>query len=444
MATAKKIHLSLQTDTGAWSTGITESSAKAASEVLQEDLEKHHVYFNNMGFHNHIPHHILTIYALGASPTEIRAAYDRNKTYQRPALPADGQAVEALHDERKFKEALGNDKNYADFLAFFQQEIERVGVESVLGRYLFAGDGDGDENAESMMARLFGGLLHPIIHLGFALEFNQPALIAEALAQTAIHDEWTGPRFLFPAEKAAGGIGKEGGKPMLQILEEARADRKLAGSVRWDDGNKLRDGVLRRAPEEMIRFASQYRVAEGQMWERFAEIVDVAVYYTSTSQRPTKEIKFDFYYIHAVNSSIFFTKILALDFLSTRTKLRLLEWKGRMDLIMYISRNAPELYLDEVTKYPITRDWDAIMAQTNRHPHDDGHLAKLVRALRNAESVCRPYEGQAGFKITGDKWLRVGNMVNDSVTGKKREEHMWVRSTGFDEAWVDFEDRARL
>lgn len=52
MATAKKIQLSPQTDTGVWSTGVTEESARTASEALQEDLEKHHVYFNDMGFHS--------------------------------------------------------------------------------------------------------------------------------------------------------------------------------------------------------------------------------------------------------------------------------------------------------------------------------------------------------------------------------------------------------
>ena len=30
------------------------------------------------------------------------------------------------------------------------------------------------------------GFLHPIIHLGFGIEFNQPAIIAEALAQYVI------------------------------------------------------------------------------------------------------------------------------------------------------------------------------------------------------------------------------------------------------------------
>ena len=104
------------------------------------------------------------------------------------------------------------------------------------------------------------------------------------------------------------------------------------------------------------------------------------------------------------------------------------------------------------------------ITQSNQHAHDDGHLSKLVRALKNAEeNVCAPFEAQAqakGLKITGDMWLKIANMgeysspsfysyaltlstVNDSVQGQG-EHHMWVRSTGFDEAWTQFEDRARL
>ncbi|CEN60860.1 hypothetical protein ASPCAL07532 [Aspergillus calidoustus] len=440
MAAARKVHLSPLTDSGIWSMGVTEGSAKTASEVLQEDLEKHHVFFNNMGFHNHIVHHILTIYALGASPADIKTAYNRDKAYQRRTMPMDEKVVDSLYDKGQFKKALGEEKNYPNFLEFFQRELDRKGTEAVLSEYVFAGD----ENAESMMARLFGGLLHPIIHLGFAIEFNQPAIVAEALAQTAVHDDWTGPRYLWPAERTAGGIGKRGEKTMLQLLEEARGNQKLARSAHWDDGNKLRDGVLKRAPDEMINIASQYTVSEDQIQEKFVEMVNTSVYFTSASQRPNKVIKFDFFHIHAVNSSIFFSKILALPFLPTRTRLRLLEWKGRMDLIMYISRNAPELYLEEITNYPVTADWDTIIAHCNQHPGDDGHLSKLVRALRNAEEVCKPYAGQEkerGLKITGDSWLKIGNMVHDSVKG---QDAMWVRSTGFDEAWVDFEDRSRL
>ena len=63
---------------------------------------------------------------------------------------------------------------------------------------------------------------------------------------------------------------------MLQLLEEAAADKKLARSAAWEDGNKLRDGVLKRAPEEMIKYAAQFTVSEEQMQEKFAETVDTS------------------------------------------------------------------------------------------------------------------------------------------------------------------------
>jgi hypothetical protein len=58
-----------------------------------------------------------------------------------------------MHDVAKFRERFGKEENYPNYLAFFQQEIDSKGVGGVLGEYVFAGD----ERAESMLCRLFGG-----------------------------------------------------------------------------------------------------------------------------------------------------------------------------------------------------------------------------------------------------------------------------------------------
>jgi UDP-N-acetyl-D-mannosaminuronic acid transferase (WecB/TagA/CpsF family) len=55
MATARKIHLSPETDKGIFSSGVREDTARAASEALQLDMENHHVFFNEQGFHSTIP-----------------------------------------------------------------------------------------------------------------------------------------------------------------------------------------------------------------------------------------------------------------------------------------------------------------------------------------------------------------------------------------------------
>lgn len=70
-------------------------------------------------------------------------------------MPTDEGVIQSLNDKAKFREALGKEKNYPNFLGFFQREIEQKGVERVLGEYLLAED----ENAENMLARCFGGKL---------------------------------------------------------------------------------------------------------------------------------------------------------------------------------------------------------------------------------------------------------------------------------------------
>ena len=97
---------------------------------------------------------MLSIYALGASPEEIRAAYNRNKGYQRPPYPRDVTVIHDMQDKKKFQEHLGDEKHYSNFLAFFQHEIDAKGVGAVLQDYVFAGD----DRAETMLCRLFGGM----------------------------------------------------------------------------------------------------------------------------------------------------------------------------------------------------------------------------------------------------------------------------------------------
>lgn len=52
MATATNIDLSLVTDSGVFSSGVREDTAQTASEILQEDMATHHVFFNDQHFHS--------------------------------------------------------------------------------------------------------------------------------------------------------------------------------------------------------------------------------------------------------------------------------------------------------------------------------------------------------------------------------------------------------
>lgn len=70
--------------------------------------------------------------------------------------------------------------------------------------------------------------------------------------------------------------------------------------------------------------------------------------------------------------------------------------------------------MDEIVSYKPTRpsdSWDSIFERVRAHP-DDGHAAKLVRALAHGEKICQEYEDDARFRIKGAMWLQLGHMGN--------------------------------
>lgn len=287
------------------------------------------------------------------------------------------------------------------------------------------------------------GFLHPIIHLGFGVEFKQPAIIVEALAQAATHDNWLA-RFLLPAEEKAKTSTKS--KSLVQLIHEAQQNEKLRSAPNWNDANKVRDGVLARAPDEMLELASQWTVKPEELEQKTAEMIGASIYFTGAAQHPPKKIKFDFYYMHCVNSSIFFSTLIKEPWLSTENKCRIVEWKGRVDLALYVSRACPKLLLDEIKNYKPKKPedgWAGIARRVDTLP-DDGHASKLVRAIAHGEQACKPYETEADdvFPLKGSMWELLGHMAIDSVEDSR--EDIWVRSAGFEQAWENVPERAKL
>jgi hypothetical protein len=440
MATASKIKLSLGEWPGYYIQDIKQESATRASDLLQENHEKHHIFFNNSGFHNHIAHHLLTLYSLAATPSQIQKHYDDNVSYQRPPQPIESAIIQGMEDPLQFKKYLGKERYYNDYLRFFQAEMDKKGWQQVLNEYVFARN----ERADDMLVRMFAGFLHPIIHLGFGVEFHQPAIIAEGLAQAAVHDSWMKPLFN-GADKASKDISGPS-KSIVELLDQTHAEKRLAKAADVD-GNRIRDGIMKFETQTMVDIIAQYHISSPEeLNERTAEMTNAAAYFSGAAQRRDKAVKFDFFYMHCINSSVFFSAFLKQDWLSDANKVRLLEWKVRNDIALYASRGCPDLLLDEIENYKPNKPtstsadpWHDIIERVKNF-EDDGHGSKLVRALAHGQQICKPYEDKENFRIKGNMWLQLGHMAIDSVEGS---EPTWVRSTGFDSAWEKVEDRPR-
>lgn len=149
--------------------------------------------------------------------------------------------------------------------------------------------------------------MHPIIHLGFGIEFHQPAIIAEALAQAAIHDNWIGTIYLNAEKKAqaaAAATTTTNNSPkhlsLIHLLKEIKADKKLSSAATWDDGNKIK-ALMDRAPEETLKYTNAWTVdpagGEKELEKRTVEMIQAAVWFTAGAQRPPKQVKFDFFFL---------------------------------------------------------------------------------------------------------------------------------------------------
>lgn len=112
------------------------------------------------------------------------------------------------------------------------------------------------------------------IILGYGLEYNQPAIIAEALAQAAIHNNNLMVEYFSEFDSIPPATDTT--KTFSTLLKECRDDPTLRDSVKLSDGQAIK-GLFSRAKTEMCRVANQWVVKEEKDIERMtAEVVNGA------------------------------------------------------------------------------------------------------------------------------------------------------------------------
>ncbi|CRK16857.1 hypothetical protein BN1708_011849 [Verticillium longisporum] len=432
MATAYKIHVS-KTNTGLLKFDQPEATAAKTTELLQSDLENHHIV-----------HHLLALYGTGASPDSLNRAYETNTSYQRAARPIHPALADSLATSwsETAPRLLGKEAYYPDFLLFFQRELESHGIGPVLKEFIFAKD----ERAEDLFQRLFAGFLHPLIQLMYGIEWEQPAIVAEGLAQAAVHKNQLGP-FLKETEEGAAGE-----MPSIQELHEAIAkNEKLRNAARPGDDNKVYDGVLIRAPEEMKAIAKRVKIKTDELGERTAEMFETTFWVAAgAALRKGKDAKWDFFLIHHTNSAPFFVALNKTDWISVEDKVRILEYKIRLDLVQNAARGTPEIRFDAIAAYR-PKDLDRGKALVARPEDllprfhaidDDGHTVKVARSLAVCRELCEPYADRPWKKVKSDDvWLKMHYTLLDGTEGGEEEGGRWVRAAGFDESWEDVPNR---
>ena len=411
--------------------------------LLEKNHEAYHIFYRDPAFHNHMVHSLLTCLTLGANVQVLQDRYNDLVPIQRAIPKIDEPLLAKLDDAEVFYSTIGQIHQYHTFLEFFKRQITAKGYQKVVLEYVFSRS----TVAERMLVQMVEGAYHPIIHIGFGVEFDQPAIVAEALALAASHDRMNIEEVLFAAEKkaAAAGAAASKPKPLIELIHDVRANERICTAPVWSDlGHKMKNGVVGRAGDEMARVAAQFRIEadnKEDLSRRTAEMISVCAYLCGAAHQQGRTRKIDFFLMHCVTSSIFCTVLNRQDWIPLADRARLVEFKARTDLMWYAATGSAPLNTEAISGYndPKSADlsWDDLFRDVVRES-DDGHAAKFIRALKNGEQTSKKYEQTkewAGyFPCKGDMWLKMARLCQDT-TKNTPWELKWVFFTGFEEGW---------
>ncbi|KAI3611483.1 hypothetical protein WG66_002142 [Moniliophthora roreri] len=446
--------------------GITPEATETAKKVLENNHEKHHVFFNDQGFHNHIAHHVLAAWALGAPKDVIQAAYDHDKTYQRPAY----KSPEAI-TRGNFNDHLGDENYYNAYLNYFVDALKRKDAPAVLEEHVFSSAANFASKSQSgehpeMVSRFLDAIVHPMIHTGYGFEFNIPGLIAEGLAQTAVHgcrSSKVVPASAFTADPVPSvgklasrlhsvvlGTQKSGAPHAFTILNRILKDE----NIKPKDQDNVYSYTLDNWSDVILGYVNE--------WANFdptdAHLVE----------RKVEELQWT-NVMHLVTSSLFLPSLIAV--LPPPSQHILLRNYFAISLTWYIARGKPDLniqaFYDGTTAHPATETtpqngpkisllppsssaasnpnpWFGILQQAIDHPDD--HLCKCQRALAHYSALYGSRTaGKADFagtelpgadKLDGTLFVRAAGLTAQRL-GRDRDDQpltYWDRSGFFHES----------
>ncbi|KZV92162.1 hypothetical protein EXIGLDRAFT_647560 [Exidia glandulosa HHB12029] len=394
--------------------GITPQSRAYAQELLDRDFREHHCRYGP-GFHNHLPHFLLAAYDLGAPPSVLNAIYAKDAKDLRPFELEGSNDLKV--DRSNWKTHLGDEKAYAAYVAFFTNEVQSNGVAATIKAFVFSLSAN--EGEAKMLLRLIAGAAHPLIQIGYGLEFDNASLVISGLAQTAIHSDVI-PELYTDILRDPSAPFLSSSTPSLSlfaVLREFYASSVLVPVMPYDPDALLSKrrtdafGDGSRAAE-IVKIASQWTLppsSPAEFWEeKLEEVLWAVILLLFGTSKPGRKYRLDFFVMHMVTSSIFlptfFDKVLNGGTAEEGVyKAQLLQAFVRTTFAYLIMRGRPRLDATNImhaTSFPhppspttpqtpkpndstvqeeAANPWMAIIASAIHAP--EAHLPKTLRTL---------------------------------------------------------------
>ncbi|KAJ7101270.1 hypothetical protein B0H15DRAFT_927127 [Mycena belliarum] len=385
----------------------TYAATEALRDLLRHDFVSHHCFFNDQGFHNHVGHHLVSAYDLGAPPALLKRIYEATD-YLRP-LDFYGPWEEIT--EKNWTTRLGDRTAYASYVAFFSDEIQKNGAAETIKRYIMAPEANG--NGAMMFARFFEGVIHPFLQAGYGVEVGQDYMIAQGIATGAVTElelvyallDNSGLPELGPPTK---------GVTLLALLREIY-DSPILVPPPYKAGMTSRQCLDAQDPTraaEIKRICSKWSVdaslTAAELDARVEECLWLSTLLIGATSRPGRTPRMHFFMMHLLTSATCLPSLFKV-FPDPVHKAQLLQGYLRLAAALIVGFGRPRIDIQLLMSYtefprpPVTAlsgahavgdpsvaaeadPWPAIVL--NSLYHREPHVVKAVRALYYSAQRC--------------------------------------------------------
>ncbi|KAL0570873.1 hypothetical protein V5O48_011084 [Marasmius crinis-equi] len=446
--------------------GTSPDSTEALKAVLRDNHERYHVFFNDKGFHNHLAHRAIAVWALGGSKDVIRKTFEVDSKIQRPRFDSPEKIT-----RDNFGEHLGDEKYYDSYVDYFLQCLRNKSAVDVLEEHVFSpsmnvhsGGGPGEDL--QMLCRFVDGLVHPMIHVGYGIEFGLPGILAEGLSQTALHGAFLSrvvPPSLFASNPSddSQDISIGTGTASLHafsVLARIMKDDTIRLPAVPDTYREALGYIMENHSSIILKLIaewSQFDASDAKLLQqKVKELMwtNALLYGVSgyCSGKVDGTFNADFFVMHLVTSSIFLpTLVLSLKPASGKLLLRayfavsLATWiargKSKLDVAGFFSSPMPVMNLSG-SGSPTGNPWYGIIDHSLEHWDD--HLVKTQRALAHCASLYgskkaggESFSGielEGAEAIDGTLFLRAAALTAIRVVEHEGKAECWDRVGYFD------------
>ncbi|KAI9258787.1 hypothetical protein BDA99DRAFT_561177 [Phascolomyces articulosus] len=394
--------------------------------LINKNHKEYDIFSNSKGHHNHLIHHYLAAYAFGASKERLQTIFDDHASHQRPLRDPIGTIT-----FETYQSELGNRDAYTSYLIFFQKDIKKHGIIGAIRRGVL-------QNMD-MLARTLSGIFHPLIHLGYAIEFDLPNVAAEGLAMAACEDNALAAFLVDKDTQADGHDNMNGNQTIETILTNMKWDPIFDDIVKFGDEYFSMGIFTNEKVISIIReYAAQWHYKDPQSSVR--ELYTQVMLLCASTGIHGQQTKMDFFLMHCLTSIHAAHTLLA--HLTSDEAEKLLRAHLVETLLFYLRCGRPNLNVEALQNFkPTTAVATCVQGENNDNLWlgviqqslgvKEPHYIKVVRALALGQILYHDV-------FEDDLWLKAAQVAFNVVeTQSMKEGEQWwdYGGIGFEQGW---------